>query len=464
MTPLVRRPRRASGRSSKIGGRLVGLLLLIAACWAALLVAAPAPAQDPVLVSVSPGDGEFAKSPAEVRLTFDRSVPAELATVRMTKPSGEQVVTERPHNPPDAPDTIAVPMPQTRYAGTYSVAWAVPSTRLEPITGTFGFHVFAPKTPVNLPQISTEPDAAVTAAHLVTRLAATAGLTIGLGVTFLFALVWPAGVRHAPARRLIKYAWWTVVVATLATIVTFGGHAARTSLREAFDPALLAGTLKSDIGAALLARLLVLLPITFGLVLLLTDHPAETAAERWSAAGSVLAGGAALAASWSFARPGDPGGPTPAALGADIALLLAASACVGGPVLLWMLLRGAPDSVLRDVAPRLARVMPVCALLLLVIAVTTARGWQLVALLVLVALGAGTAAAGHVWMRRREQARGRDLRGRARLRRLVAAAAAASAVALVAAAATASAPGHSQLALTTSPVDASLQSQPLHLR
>jgi copper transport protein len=159
------------------------------------------------------------------------------------------------------------------------------------------------------------------------------------------------------------------------------------SLVEAFDPALLAGTFGSDIGAGLLARLLVLVPITIGLVLLLTGIAAETAVHRWLRAGAVLGSAAALAATWSFSRPHDPWGPAPLALGAEIALLLAVAVSVGGPVLLWLVLRTAGDTVLRTVVPRLARVMAVSGALLLAMAAIRADGWQMVALLVLGALG-----------------------------------------------------------------------------
>ncbi|WP_433279479.1 copper resistance protein CopC [Pseudonocardia xinjiangensis] len=424
---------------------VLGLLIVVAACWGTLLAAMPMPGGDPVLVSVSPGAGELVKSPDEVRLTFDRPVPAGLATVRMTSPSGEQVVAGRPRNPAGAADTLAVAMPPTRYAGTYSVAWSLPSSRLEPISGTSSFAVFAPTTPVRVPEIATERDPVVTVVHTAFRLAATAALTLGVGVTFVLVAAWPAGVRYAPAGRLIKYAWWTLVLTTLGTIVSFGAYAARTSLGEAFDPALLSGTLGSDIGAGLLARLLVLVPVALGLVQLLTGPSDVTAAQRRFRAAAVLGGAAALIATWGFSRPHDPEGPAPLVLGAEIALLLAVAVSVGGPVVLWLLLRGAGDSVLRVAVPRLARLMPVCGLLLLTVAAGTAGGWQLVALLVLVALVVGTGLAGRRWMRRRADVRGLDLPGRVRLRRLAAVATGAVAVALVAAAV--SDTGRSQLAL-----------------
>jgi copper transport protein len=419
---------------------LAGLLVVIAAGWGTLLLAMPAGTGDPVLVAVSPTDGELVKSPDEVRLTFDRPVPAGLATVRLTVPAGQQVVEGRPYAVSGDPNTLAVRMPPTRFAGTYSVAWSVPSSTLEPIAGTSAFHVFAPTKPVAVPQIPTDRDPTVVAIHTVFRVAATAAFALGVGVAFVLGAVWPAGAGHAPARRPVTYAWWVLVVATLGTIVSFGGYAARLPLAEAFDPAVVSAAFGSDVGAALLVRLLVLVPITVALVQLLAGPPAGSALQRRLRAGAVLGGAAALAATWSFAQPHGPDGLAPLAVVAEIVRLLAVAVCVGGPVLLWVVLRTACGSVLRVAVPRLVRIMPVGGGLLLVIAPLTTAGWQMIALLVLGSLVVGTGLAAGWWERRRASTRGRDLTERARLRRLATVAAAAVAMALLAAAVPATGP------------------------
>ncbi len=423
---------RATPRTPALG--VLRLLVLIAVCWATLLLTLPAPAGDPVLVAVSPTAGELVKSPDEIRITFDRPVPAGLATVHMTVPGGQQVVQGRPYAVSGDQNTLAVRMPPTRYGGTYSVAWSVPSGTREPITGTSAFHVFAPTTPVAVPQIPTDRDPAVVAIHDAFRVAATAAFAFGVGVAFLLGVVWPAGAGHAPVRRPITYAWWALVVATLGTIVSFGGYAARLPPAEAFDPTVVSAGFASDVGGVLLVRLLLLVPITIALVQLLTGPPAAGAVARWLRAGAVLGAAAAPAATWSLSRPPGPDGPAPLAVGAEIVLLLAVAVSVGGPVLLWVLVRTAGESVLRSAVPRLARVMPVAGGLLLVIAALTTSGWQLVALLVLGALVVGTGIAAWWWARRRVGTRGRDLTGRMRLRRLATVGAVAAVVAMLAAA------------------------------
>ena len=421
MTPAARTARPRWGRG------LLGLLLVIAASWGALLLAPPTGTGDPALVSVSPSDGATVKSPDEVRLTFDRPVPAGLVTVRMTVPSGDQVVEGPPQPVAGEENSVAVPMPLTRYGGTYSVAWSVPSSTLEPITGSSRFHVFAPTPPVAVPQVPAGPSPVVGALHDVFRIAATAAFALGTGLAFALAAAWPAGVDHPPARRPITYAWCGLVVATLGAAVTFGGYAARLPVTEAFDPAVVAAGFASEIGGALLVRLLVLVPVTAALVQWLTGPYTADPAQRGIRSAAVLAVAAAPAATWALARPGHP----PLAVAAEVALLLAVAVCAGGPVLLWVLMRTAGDVVLRLAVPRLARLMPVAGVLLLVIAPVAAAGWRLVALLVLGVLSAATGLAGRWWVRRRAGARGRDASGRARLRRLAAIAAAAVAAALL---------------------------------
>jgi copper transport protein len=337
-TPAGRSRHSRSIRAARSTRRrwILGLLGLVAACWGALVVTMPASSGDPALVSTSPSDTEVVTSPDEVRLTFDQPVSAELATVRMTKPNGDQVVHGRPHNPPGASDTIAVPMPDTRYAGTYSVAWSVPSSRLEPITGTFSFEVFSPSEPVHVPEIPNERNPVVATAHNVARLAAVAAFTLGTGLFLALAVARPAGSQHARVRRLITCALWVLVGGTLGTILSFGAYAARVSLADAFDPALVSGTLGSRIGAGLLARLLVLVPITIALVRLPTNRTTVTTLPRWSSAATGLACAAPLAATWSLARPRAPHGPTLLGVVAETALLLTLTVCVGGALLVRM--------------------------------------------------------------------------------------------------------------------------------
>ena len=415
--------------------RVIGLVVLVAACWGVLLTVLPSPSGDPVLVSLSPADGETVKSPDEVRITFDRPVPAELATIQMTDPAGERIVSTRPYNPPEADDTIAVPMPKTRYEGIYSVVWSVPSSTLEPMVGSSTFSVFSSARLTAVPGLVVDRDPVVVTVYTVAGTLATAAMVLGVGTVFVLGVAWPGGARRTGSRRLLRYTWATMVLATLVSLLSFGGYAARTSLGDAFDPALLAGTVKSDIGAALMARLLILLPLTLGFWQLLRSAPARTSVERWTAAATVLGAASALAATWVFARPHAPAGPGPLSVAADTALLLAAAVGVGAAVMQWTVLRragvqAAPGTRL------LARIMPVGGAVLL-LAATTTDGWQLAAYGALAVVIFGTGVALLYRERRRrsnpEQSDGqRDKPARRRLQAVTAVSASATVVALAA--------------------------------
>ncbi|WP_328527497.1 copper resistance protein CopC [Nocardioides sp. NBC_00368] len=395
----------------------------------------PSPTGDPVLVSLSPKDGETVRSPDEVRITFDRPVPAELATVQMTDPAGERIVSTRPYNPPGADDTIAVPMPKTRYEGIYSVVWSVPSSALEPMVGSSTFSVFSAARLTAVPGLVVDRDPVVVTVYTVAGALATAALVLGVGTVFVLGVAWPDGARRSGTRRLLRYTWVTIVLATLVSLLSFGGYAARTSLGDAFDPALLAGTVKSDIGAALMARLLILVPVTLGFWQLLRSAPARTSVERWTTAATVLGAASALAATWVFARPNAPEGPGPLTVTAGTALLLAAAVVVGAAVMQWTTLRRAGGQA-TPAKRLLARIMPVAGAAML-LATTAADGWRLIAYGALAVVIFGTEVALLIRERRRrpdpEKGNGRrDKPARRRLQDVAAVSASATVVALAA--------------------------------
>lgn len=441
---MRRRPGRERGAG--IVRSALGLLVLVTACWGSLLLAVPTATGDPVLVSAGPAAGEVVKSPNEVRLTFDRPVPAGLATVRMTTPQGQQVVEGRPQAAADDPNAVTVAMPRTRYGGTYSVAWSLPTSRLEQIGGRTAFHVVTPSRPVAVPHVPTDRDPAVASVHVGLRLVATAALALGVGLAFAIAVTWPEGARSRQLRRLLTVTISGSVVSTLGAVATFGAYAARAPLAEAFDPALVSAGLGSTIGGSLLAGLVVLVPGTIALLQLLTGEPADATRLRWLRGWAVLGCAAAAAATWSFAQPHGPDGPALRTLGGEIALLLAVAVCLGAPVLLGVLLRTAGDSALRTAAPRLAVVMAVGAAALLAIAPVTTAGWPMIALLALGLVVLGTGLVTRRWLRRGADARDRGPAGRTRIRRIAAVATAAVAVTPVAGGAAAAATGGTQLA------------------
>ncbi|HVW43967.1 MAG TPA: copper resistance protein CopC [Amycolatopsis sp.] len=362
MTLLKVRPGGAPARERRLPvGRLVALLVLVGVCWAILAGTTPSPGGNPVLRTTSPGSTELVKSPDNVVLTFDRPVPAGLATVRILDPDGSQVVFDRPVHPDGHDDMISVPMPKERHEGTYVVSWAMPSDTLEPIGGSFTFDVFSTIEPEGVPEIETTHDPVVTAVYTTFRVAALGAMVLLAGAAIFVAVAGSGAPGSRPVRRLVKCSWWVLVAATAGTLVSFGPYAAWAPLRDAFDPRLLSGTFESATGGALLARLYLLVPATLGLAQLMTSEPADTRRERALRAGAVLGCAAALLATWTLADPRPAGAPGPSALAADILLLGALAAGAGGLVLLR--LSGVGE---HEVVARFARLSLWCAGILVV--------------------------------------------------------------------------------------------------
>ncbi|GAA4544457.1 copper resistance CopC family protein [Pseudonocardia xishanensis] len=312
--PVVDPPRRRVLRP------LLALVLLVAAVWGVVLAALPTPSADPLLVSSTPEMHELVQSPDEVRLTFDRPVPAALATIGITSATGDQVVSGRPYRPADAgDDTIAVAMPETRYEGTYWVSWSVPTANWETAQGRFEFSIYAPTADIALPELRTDPHPVLAVALGIARGIGLVGFVLLLATAFRAAAHGVGDLHRSFART-----WWTTAAATAATFLLFGGYAARTGLWGALDPALVPATAASEVGTALLARLGGLVIAAIGLRFL-----ARAGSGSAPRAVAVLLAGAALAVTFVVASPHEPGGPAPLALVAGAAMLLAAGVVVG---------------------------------------------------------------------------------------------------------------------------------------
>jgi copper transport protein len=328
MTLVQSRPRNAvrGTRKPAIVGQVVLISLLVLGCWAALLVVASPPSGEAVLRSTSPGNGETAR-PERLLLTFDRPVPAGFVTVRMTDPYRREVVLDRPSRVDGRADTISVPMPRTRFAGTYDVAWSMPSSGLEPTGGTFTFDFVSRSREHPAPRIETERSTVIVVLCTVARFAAFAAMALLVAAVFFVAVSWPAGARRL--RRLITYAWLGLVAATLTVLVSYGPYAAWAPLTDALDLTLLVATFQSEQGAALLARLLMLALAGLGIAELLAARPPKSSGELWLRGGGVLACAAALAATWAFPIPHRLG---PLGVAVDIMQLTAIGVWVGGLV------------------------------------------------------------------------------------------------------------------------------------
>lgn len=336
MTALKERPRtrpRAAPRGPK-PRRLIAFGLLVLACWGTLLaIASPVSSDVPVLRSTSPGVGSTTR-PDNLLLTFDRPVDAGLATVRMLDPYNREIDPGRPTHPDGRSDVISVPVPKQKYAGTYSVAWSVPAGTLATASGTFSFDLASRSPVLEPPKLPTRPDVVVTVAHGIALFGSLVSVALLAGVAFVGAFS-PTGREG----KLATYAGFGAIGFTALSLVTFGPYAAKLPLTDVFQGGLLSGTLGSDAGATLLARLALLALGGLAVAQLTWAEPATTSRERWWRGATVLGCTAAVAATWSFAAPG--------VFAVDVVHYTALAALAGGLIMVWQR---------RSVPPRVALV------------------------------------------------------------------------------------------------------------
>lgn len=304
---LVKDRSRATATPSarrKLRRRLAGCALLVLTVWVTMLsMAVPTslPADPPVLRSSTPGVGSTIR-PDSFVLTFDRPVDAGLATVRLIDPYKRPLDPGRPAHVDGRPETLSVPLPRQKYAGTYAVAWFVPSGA----QGTLTFDLASRSPAWPAPELPATPTVSATVGHMVAQFGTLVALALLTGAVFRAAVT---GTRTTRVRRLVTIAWAGSVVGTFLTILTYGPYVARLSLTDVFDGSLLTGTLSSDAGATFLARLALLAVAGAATAQLVSTGPAEDTRERWLRGGTVVCCAAALLATWSFSGAGSFGSP-----------------------------------------------------------------------------------------------------------------------------------------------------------
>lgn len=296
MTLVKDRPRgkvKAAPRQP-IGGRVVACVLLVLVAWGTVFaLASPASHDVPVLRSTTPGVGSNIR-PDDLVLTFDRPVDAELATVLLTDPYRRPVDPGQPFQVDGRAETVAVPLPEQKYAGTYAVSWRVPAGAAV-ARGTFTFDLASRSPAWPAPELPGAQD--------VSRTVLRSGELVMLALLASAALY--AAVTGVTAARIATVTWLGSVAGTLVELFGFGA------------------------GTTLLARLALLGLAGLPLAQLMTVGPPRDRRERWLRAGTVLGCTAAVAATCTFAAL-----PPALPLLLGSAVLLTALAVLPGAVLL----------------------------------------------------------------------------------------------------------------------------------
>ncbi|MEQ7004715.1 copper resistance protein CopC [Actinopolymorpha sp. B17G11] len=368
--------------------RCATVVAAVVTTWLALLVGAGQAWAHADLVSTQPANGQrLATAPHEVRLTFTEPVDLGLGAVKVLDSAGRSVRTGALAHPPGDATTVAVPIRGSLRAGVYTVTWQVTSSDSHPVRGAFAFTVGEPSaaagpdpaeanagTGTGAGRGSAAVEAAGDDAYSligvlsgVVRALAFAGLALCVGAPYFVAVCWPAGTRDPRALRLLRYGGIGLAGATVAALLFYGPYVAELPVGAIARPSLLAETLQTRLGAALVVRLLLLAVLAVGGWLLLrrlarrgSDQTDDRRTRTLRGAG-VIAGAAALAATWSAANHSAAGVQVPVAIVADVVHLVAMAVWLGGLVALGVvLLPGRGVDGVRTVVRRFSATAMAC--------------------------------------------------------------------------------------------------------
>ncbi|MEV3967137.1 copper resistance protein CopC [Streptomyces sp. NPDC050698] len=318
-----------------------------------LLLAGAGPASaHAALRGTDPDDGSVVRqTPRHVTLTFTESVGLLDDSFRVFGPDQRRVHTGEATHADGRSDTARVGLPRGLAQGTYTVAWRVVSADSHPVSGAFSFSVGKPSATTALVDTGPAEDPLTRGLHDAARYLAYLAAALLVGTAAFLLLCRPA--HTAPLRRPLVTAWWTLLGSTVVLLLLRAPYETGTGPAAAFDVSALGRTLTGRPGEALLARLVVLLPIAAFLSRL--SRRREPGGRPVAlAAGTALA--VALALTWAAAEHASAGIQVPLAMTSSVLHLLATGVWLGGLVALLLTLRHSPGDDLVEVVPRFSRI------------------------------------------------------------------------------------------------------------
>ena len=187
---------------------LVGLAVVLAAL-AGLLGTWSVASAHAELVSTSPTSGSvLPTSPNQIVLTFSESVDPVPDSIRVVAGDGS-VVDIGGIRQDGGKTTIAADVP-TLADGTYVVAWRAVSADSHPVAGAFTFSVGAPSTtdPNLVGDLldANQPAKPAQAWLAIGRWSSYVGIAVLIGVLWVLAGIWPAGLRTRRSTILLAVA------------------------------------------------------------------------------------------------------------------------------------------------------------------------------------------------------------------------------------------------------------------
>lgn len=363
----------------RAGRRLRGVVAAMALTAGALLAGAGTASAHVVLASTDPTrESVLPSRPARVTLSFGESVQLPAGGLRVFDPHGVQVEDGPADHPGGHANTVSIGLRPGAVPGSYTVAWRAISADTHPVSGAFTFSVGRPS--VTPAATAAPPGGSFTVGvlHGLVRALAYAAFAALVGAAALLLWCWPAGATHSVPPRVAHGGLAMLVLATVGTLLLQSPYGAGTGLGDVLDPGSVATTLQLPLGAALVARLLLL---AFGAVYLgqllrrlPTAGPGTRAGLRLGGAGIAVG----IAATWSAAGHAAVGPQPEIAFPVDVAHLVAMGVWLGGLLVLTIAPRaqsGRPDE--EELADAVTRFSPIAfGCVLVLVATGTYQSWR----------------------------------------------------------------------------------------
>ncbi len=343
---------------------------------AVLLPAAPASAHA-TLVSTDPSEGSVVQGVVQtVSATFDESVGVSDDSLRVFDPAGHRVDVGGTH-PGSGPSTIEVSLSSSQPAGTYTVAWHVVSADTHPVQGAFTFSIGHPSSHISSASVAQRAGGAVSGLYSVDRALGYVGFVIVAGGLVFLALCWATGHRYRYTGRWLLTGWLLAVVSTALQVPLQAAETAGRSVGGMVDPHLLATTLGTHLGTAVLIRE-VALGFLAVLGLLVTEAASSDSRDRWRLGGLYLLATGLVAVTWSASGHAVNGHWWGISLVADVLHLTAAAVWLGGlGMLVALVLFGRHTPPRTDQVVAASRFSPLALASVITIVVTgTFQAWR----------------------------------------------------------------------------------------
>ena len=307
-----------------------------------LLFASPAAAHAELLNTTPANGAQLTRPPTEVKMKFTESVNLLRDGIQLVDGLGAVVPTP---DPTVERGTVTWQMPADLPNGGYVVTFRVVSADGHPISGAFSFGVgtaasASPESATGGETAGTTVSDAATAPRpvVISRLAGYVAFALFAGVAAFVLWCAPGTSRNPTLQLLARSGLIGGAMATVAGLLVQGPYTAGVSMSHVVDLDLLAGTLATPFGMAMLWRLAL-----YGVLGLLAWRLSRITSGL--ASWLVPAGVASTAV--TIAAAGHGGSPGPLGLGVHALHALAAGLWVGGLVVLVALRRSVEPRALH---------------------------------------------------------------------------------------------------------------------